>query len=316
MQAPQKPHNEVQRAETLKRLNILDTKPEERFDRLTRLARRFFDVPAAVVSLIDSERQWFKSCAGVDVKETSREISFCGHAILGHDPLIVPDTLKDERFYDNPLVTGEFGVRFYAGVPLIYQNGYQLGTLCIFDTKPRQFSQEQVIDLIDLAKIAENELSASLTATTDPLTHISNRRGFDLLAPKAMEHCLVGGLAVSLAFFDLDNFKQVNDTLGHAMGDQALIDFTRLLTSSFRDSDVIARIGGDEFVVLMSGASEKVANVAIRRFNEAIDAFNQDQKSPYKLEFSVGVASAKEKNDMSLERLLKVADQRMFKSKN
>ncbi|WP_038173334.1 MULTISPECIES: sensor domain-containing diguanylate cyclase [Vibrio] len=316
MQGPQKPHNEAQRVEALKRLNILDTKPEERFDRLTRLARRFFDVPVAVVSLIDSDRQWFKSCDGIDVKETSREVSFCGHAILGNEPLIVPNTLKDTRFCDNPLVTGEFGVQFYAGVPLMYQNGYQLGTLCIFDTKPRQLSQEQIIDLIDLAKIAENELSASLTATTDTLTHISNRRGFDLLAPKAMEHCLVGGLAVSLAFFDLDNFKQVNDTLGHAAGDQALVDFTRLLTSSFRDSDVIARIGGDEFVVLMSGASEKVANVAIRRFNEALDAFNQDQKNPYKLEFSVGVASAKEKSDMNLEVLLEMADQRMFKSKH
>lgn len=315
MQAPKQPQNEAQRIEALKRLNILDTKPEERFDRVTRLARRMFDVPVAVVSLVDTDRQWFKSCDGLDVSETSREVSFCGHAILGNEPLVIADALDDERFRDNPLVTGEVGIRFYAGVPLVYLDGYKLGTLCIFDTQPRHLNPEQLVDLVDLAKIAENELSASLTATTDALTHISNRRGFELLAPKAMEHCLVAGLSVSLAYFDLDSFKQINDTFGHAVGDQALVSFTQLLSESFRDSDVLARIGGDEFVVLMSGASDRVADVAISRFRSAVERFNQDHSGQYQLQFSVGLASAREKSDMKLELLLQRADKQMFASK-
>ncbi|NOI79549.1 sensor domain-containing diguanylate cyclase [Vibrio tubiashii] len=316
MQVPDKPDNEAQRLNALEQLDILDTDSEERFDRVTRLARRLFDVPIAVVSLVDSDRQWFKSCYGIDAQETPRDVSFCGHAILGTDPFIISDATKDERFADNPLVVGEPGVRFYAGVPLVHHDDSMLGTLCVIDTKPRQFNQEQVNDLVDLAKIVEQELATRVTATTDPLTQISNRRGFSSLGEKLLDYCRFGGLPVSLAYFDLDNFKQLNDQFGHQVGDEALKQFTRLLQTSFRESDVYARMGGDEFVVLMSGTTEMVAHIAIDRFTQAIEAFNQDPSHVYQLGFSVGIASSKVLNETTLESLLNIADQRMLRVKD
>src|SRR4051812_22533156 len=123
MLAAPKPENESARVATLRTLRILDTPPEERFDRLTRLARYMFDIPIALVSLVDENRQWFKSCAGLEARETTRDVSFCAHAILNDDILLIPDARADSRFHDNPLVTGEPRIRFYAGQPLAITNG-------------------------------------------------------------------------------------------------------------------------------------------------------------------------------------------------
>ena len=129
------PENEEERLRSLRRLDVLDTPEEEVFDRITRIASAVFGMPISLVSLIDEERQWFKSRVGLDATETPRNISFCGHAIHTDVPLIVPDATKDDRFADNPLVTGELGLRFYAGVPLRIADGARLGTLCIIDQK-------------------------------------------------------------------------------------------------------------------------------------------------------------------------------------
>ena len=166
MLAPAFPVDEENRLASLRDLNILDTPPEDRFDRLTRITQRIFDLPIALVTLIDSERQWFKSCIGLDITETPRSISFCGHAILNNEALVIPDVALDPRFFDNPLVTGKPYVRFYAGQPLKANNGSRMGTLCILDKKPRQISQTDLNILRDLATLVENELnfSASLEA--------------------------------------------------------------------------------------------------------------------------------------------------------
>lgn len=156
---PPVPLDEAQRLAALHALHILDTPPEERFDRLTRLAQRLFDVPIALISLVDASRQWFKSRAGLDLVQTSREVSFCGHAILGRRPFVVQDARADPRFSDNPLVTGEPGVRFYAGWPLADPAGYRLGTFCLIDRQPRQLSEADLEVLHDLASLAEQELT-------------------------------------------------------------------------------------------------------------------------------------------------------------
>lgn len=159
MDEPKLPDDERERLRKLSSLNVLDTVPEERFDRITRIAKRLFDVPIVLVSLIDKDRQWFKSCIGLDVKETGRDISFCGHAIHQKEVFVVEDASLDARFNDNPLVTNEPFIRFYAGYPLILQDGSALGTLCIIDRNPRVFSEEDLSLFTDLGKLAENELS-------------------------------------------------------------------------------------------------------------------------------------------------------------
>ncbi|MFZ5861548.1 MAG: PAS domain S-box protein [Nitrospirota bacterium] len=159
MIAPPRPLNEDQRLRALQSLSVLDTPPEERFDRITRLAARIFDVPIALVSLVDSDRQWFKSCVGLSAKETPRSISFCGHAVLSDDVFIVPDAAQDARFADNPLVTGEPYIRFYAGQPLLDANDHRLGTLCLIDRRPRTLSEAERRTLLDLSRIAGDEMA-------------------------------------------------------------------------------------------------------------------------------------------------------------
>lgn len=154
------PSDEAQRLIALHRLQILDTVPEERFDRITRLATRLFNVPIALVSLVDSNRQWFKSCMGLDVSETDRSISFCAHAILQEAALVIPDALADIRFCDNPLVINEPYIRFYAGYPLRTTDGSKIGTFCLIDQKPREFTESDKASLHDLAILAQNELNA------------------------------------------------------------------------------------------------------------------------------------------------------------
>ncbi len=299
----------------LRRLAILDTDPEERFDRVTRLARRIFNVPIALVSIVDENRQWFKSCFGLPVSETERDVSFCGHAILGTDPFVVEDASQDPRFADNPLVEGDPYVRFYAGIPLVYDEDTVLGTLCIIDDKPREFSEEEINDLVDLAKMAESELRASHNAEIDELTKISNRRGFIKLADKALNYCKCGNYPYSLAFIDLDKFKVINDNFGHKEGDAALITFANLMYKSFRDMDVFARIGGDEFVIFMAGSTEVVAKTALNRFATVIDEYNSNSGKDYQLAFSYGLATGNAHSGSSVEALIDEADRRMYEKK-
>lgn len=157
MKKPDNPKNEQERLALLRSLNILDTSAEERFDRISRVASKIFDVPITLVSLVDENRQWFKSCVGLDASETPRDISFCGHAILGDDIFYIPNALEDERFADNPLVTGPPNIRFYAGVPLKYKEE-AMGTFCLISDEPKTLSDEEQSLLKDMAGCIEAEL--------------------------------------------------------------------------------------------------------------------------------------------------------------
>ena len=160
MKAPKTPDNETERQQALDDSGLLAEGSEERFDRITRLACHTFSVPIALVSLIDRDRQWFKSRQGLDATETPRDISFCGHAIHHSEPLVVEDTLEDERFFDNPLVTSAPGIRFYAGAPLHTDTGHRLGTLCLIDRQPRSFDDTQIGLLRELAGMVEDLIRA------------------------------------------------------------------------------------------------------------------------------------------------------------
>ncbi|PZO42637.1 MAG: GGDEF domain-containing protein [Pseudanabaena frigida] len=315
MQVPACPLNEDVRVASLRSLNILDTNPEERFDRLTRLAKRLFGVPIALVSLIDVNRQWFKSSQGLELSETSRDISFCGHAILGDDILIIPDATLDDRFYDNPLVIDEPNIRFYAGVPLVIPNGSKVGTLCLLDRDPRTLNDEDLELLRDLARMAEQELAAVQLATIDELTQISNRRGFIALALHALNLCKRLNKPASLFFFDLDRFKEINDRYGHAEGDRALIGFSKILKESFRESDVIGRLGGDEFVVLLTNADRAESKLILQRLDRIRADFNQKANRGYDILCSVGMIEFDANRHQSVEDLLQDGDRLMYAQK-
>ena len=310
---PARPANEATRLAQLRSLELLDSTHEERFDRITRLAQRLFGVSTALVTLVDEDRQWFKSRVGFAASETPRDISFCGHAILGDDVMTVPDATKDERFRDNPLVVASPEIRFYAGCPIAGPGGAVLGTLCLIDQRPREMSADDVSSLRELAEMVENEIATTNMAVTDHLTGLGNRRGLEMAASRILEINRRRGVESVLLYFDLDKFKSINDDFSHAEGDRALQEFADLLRKVFRGSDVLARLGGDEFVVLLSGSGEHAA--AIQRFRVALQVRNDRTNLPYPLAASIGIANLDSTGEQTLEQLLHRADQAMYQEK-
>lgn len=155
------PEDDIYRLAALHALPLLDTPPEPDFDAIVQLGQSLFRTETCLVSLVDANRQWFKACIGLDVPETPRAISFCGHAILQPDVFVIPDAREDMRFHDNPVVTGAPFIRFYAGAPILLPNGYTIGTVCIFDPRPRyDFGMMECARLANLAKLALAAITA------------------------------------------------------------------------------------------------------------------------------------------------------------
>lgn len=282
------------------------------------MAQRLFNVPIAVVSLVDENRQWFKSCAGLglNTKETPRDISFCGHAILDDEIFIIPDTAKDERFSDNPLVINEPFIRFYAGCPLRFTDGSRLGTLCIIDTKPRSLSNDDIETLKDLASTVELELAAIKMATIDELTKINNRRGFMMLSQHSLNVCMRQKMPATLVFMDLDKFKHINDMFGHAEGDNVLKMFANLISTECRESDLFARLGGDEFVILFINTTTSAAKDTITRLQQSLHEHKQNANNKYDISFSFGMVSFDPEKPKTIEALLEDSDSEMYQHKN
>lgn len=316
MLQPALPDTEPQRLAELRSLLLLDSAPEERFDRITRVAKQLFNVPIALISLVDSDRQWFKSCLGIDAKETARDISFCGHAILNDHVFIVENALEDCRFGDNPLVSDGPKIRFYAGAPIAMPSGNNLGTLCIISPKARTFSKEETELLHDLSKIVISELTSQQAATQDALTGIHNRRGFELIAKKSLANSARYGWKTSLLFLDINKFKEINDNYGHLAGDQALVAFSKVLSQTVRESDIIARLGGDEFVIMLMNSEVTKARYKIECFMQKLKQYSQHEKLPYELSASFGIVEYQPEEHLNLDALIYAADNLMYKNKS
>ncbi|RXF75604.1 sensor domain-containing diguanylate cyclase [Hansschlegelia zhihuaiae] len=309
-------HDEDARLAALDRYDILDTPPEETFDRITRLARRIFRTPIATVSLVDGHRQWFKSRQGLELSETSRDAAFCTVTVRQNTPLIVPDAALDPMFADNPLVTGDPRIRFYAGAPLTTPDGHALGALCVIDTVPRSFDEEDAATLMDLARIVIDELELRQLAAVDTLTGALSRRAFRDEARRALHLAARHRHDLSLAVIDLDHFKSVNDTHGHPAGDAVLARSAAAITRQLRASDAVGRIGGEEFAVVLPHADQREALEIAERLRQAIAAQTFSAGGQvFQVTASLGVATQPKGCDGDIDALLRDADAALYAAK-
>lgn len=333
MQAPAFPEDEAARQTALERLFLLSTPLEERFERVTRLARRLFQAPICAFTLIDGRRQWFKSEQGLGIAETPREASFCGHAILSDETLIVADALQDVRFQDNPLVTGRPHIRFYAGQPVHSPDGHRIGTLCVMDSQPRQFGKQEIEDLRDLTVMLELELRNNALATAqiqiiseladarreamiDPLTRVWNRAGMEQLLAQRFARAHVQMRGFHLAMMDLDHFKQINDRHGHEAGDFALREVVRRTLSALRPIDAIGRMGGEEFLLLIEETDAAGAYRVAQQTREAVRSAPVDfPDGVVPLTVSIGLARYQPGNGATLESVIRRADKALYAAK-
>ena len=313
--------------------DLFYTPIEERFERITRLARRALHAPVAAISLLNEDKQWFKSAAGWGISELPRDHAICKLTVEANQILTIDDTLQDARVANLPVVASAPRFRAYAGHPLVEEQGNCIGTFCVFDLKPREFGAADRQTLADLAALAQRELlsdqlttaHAALTsklgvarreALMDPLTHLWNRRGASVLLKAAFANADQRGTPLALALLDLDNFKRVNDNHGHQTGDEVLRRVASRLLSAVRGNDVICRLGGDEFLVLMADTDAAIASRVAERIRHAIaDTAVPTRDGTMPVSVSVGCTVRQPRDTTAVEALLERADQALLQSK-
>jgi diguanylate cyclase (GGDEF)-like protein len=341
------PENETSRLKALQEYKVMDTLPEQAYDNFTKLAALICNTPIALITLLDEERQWFKSRLGIERSEIPREDAICNHTIVMLDNiLVVNDATQDGRFVNNPLVTLEPNIRFYAGVPLVTSSGEALGTICVMDDKPRGISQAQVDALQVLSRevMGQFELRRSIAtlersvlkqeqyidqlqdyqrelekvradfenqSLTDPLTAVHNRRSFDSRFEEEFLRAQRYKVACSLILVDIDYFKQYNDTFGHTAGDEALKAVATLLKADVRIHDLVTRYGGEEFAIVLPNTDIKGAMVMGERFRRSIQRASWKHKQ---LTISVGVGSLQAGMQKPID-LLTESDTALYKAK-
>lgn len=341
------PPKEQERLAALAAYEVLDTLPETVFDDITFLASQICGTPIALISLVDRDRQWFKSKRGLDASETPRDVAFCAHAILAPDrALVVPDALQDDRFRDNPLVLDGPRIRFYAGAPLQAPSGDALGTLCVIDRVPRALAAEQEQALLALSRQVMGQLelrktvaelartatdlrfyqdrledyqrrleraNASLAAEsrTDGLTGLANRAAFDRRLEEEVERARRYGESLALLVMDVDRFKAFNDEFGHPAGDAVLRRVADVLKEHSRISDLCARVGGEEFAAILPSTQLAGASILAERFRRTVE------RGPWELRpitLSVGLAVGAGPSLLG-RRLFEEADRALYEAK-
>lgn len=326
------PANEEARLARLYEYQILDTLPEQSYDDITYLASRICSTPISLITLVDRDRQWFKSRVGLGLAETPREVSFCAHAILQNGLMIVPDTQQDPRFADNPLVTGDPHLRFYAGAPLLTSSGEALGTLCVMDHQPRRMDGEEQEALAALARqvmaqlelrreikerqryqalLEEADARLKLQADHDQLTGLCNRRVLMTRFKEEFHRALRYDQPLSLLMLDVDQFKAYNDAFGHPAGDAVLREIAHLIKRMLRAGDIPARYGGEEFAVVLPNTSAEGAMALAERLREAVAHVSWPLRP---ITVSVGIASQTAAAEDPLT-LIGAADQALYEAK-
>lgn len=306
--------DEPARLSALQRYGVLDTPAEGTFDKITLLVKSVLMVPISAVSLVDSERQWFKSIQGLDATETPRSFSFCSHTIKDVKPLVIPDATKDDRFSSNLLVLGPPHIRSYAGAPLRTPDGYNLGAMCAIDTVARIFSNEQLGILTNFAELVVDEFELRRIAGRDFLTDALSRRGFTSQIEKEIKRFERSQHQTVLALMDLDHFKAVNDKFGHPAGDAVLKAVASTCTSQLRQNDAFGRLGGEEFGILFADTDETGARSAVEKIRRAIEELVVPVGDSIRVTASFGLAALRS-NTANVEDWIREADEALYRAK-
>jgi diguanylate cyclase (GGDEF)-like protein len=323
---------------TLKLANLHSLDPfytplEERFERITRLARRALNVPIAAITVVQGDRQWFKSVAGWQVTELPMSKSLCAEVIREGKQMIVSDTLEDLYMMENPVVCNKPKIRFYAGFPLRDSEHKTIGTFCVMDVKPRKTDASFATTLADLGDMAQRELftvelsnaqsalvaklgEARRQAMFDPLTRLWNRRGATDLLNSALKEAARHDHSLGICLADIDNFKQVNDSFGHQVGDQVLRRVAGSIVASVRPQDIVCRWGGEEFLVIVHDIDEKGCVAIGERICAGMRELpiqTPDRRFPASI--SIGVAMRNRGEPVTSEQLIALADAALYRSK-
>ena len=287
--------DETGRLLALENLKLLDTPPEPRFDRVVQLAARLCGMPIGIMSVVAERKVSFKSSYGLDRAGVSlgapfRDYWFCSHVVATSASVVVEDARNDDRFSRILPVTAEPGLRAYAGVPIRAPGGAVIGALAVFGLEPCQIPPSSISALADMAKLIEVELSPIPHATHDALTGAMNQRSFERVANRMIEFGDRMEQPCVVLRTDFAGLGHINHAHGFDVGDRALGEAARILGESVRGSDLVGRLGSDEFGVLLFGADAEAAGLVVERVLTGTRAYNQQSANPYDVAFHVGGA--------------------------
>ncbi|HCW69336.1 MAG TPA: hypothetical protein DHR80_19470 [Thalassospira lucentensis] len=338
MKPAQRPDNEYARQKSLESMGILTSKADPELDRITRVAQRIFGSEIVAISLLDNDRQFFKSNINQPTTETPRDISFCGHVINDDVPFVVEDATSDQRFTDNPLVTGVPHVRAYAGVPLTNPDGFKIGALCIVDSIARTFSAEDIQILEDLGHWAETTIAIRYGARSpqqvlddlepakhrlliDPLTGIWNKTGIAEFLHRELINARLQNAPLAIYRFEIDQFDKLEQNYGHETAEHIIQAISAAITSSLRDRDVVGHIDGSDFACLMPTVREEQTSFLGFKLCDTVREqcrFYDADGNPTRITISVGATWAPPvaKQHFTANQILGVAQEALGSAKS
>lgn len=314
MSRPVKLDDEAGRIGALRKMDALAYSSDTSFQHVTRLLQLILEMEMVSINFITEDKQISKARKGVDFVSIDRDKAFCNITIRTHEPLIIEDTHDDARVRDNPAVTGPPFLRSYIGAPLTTEDGYNLGAICAFDSRPRSFNEREVAMIVKCADLVMNQLELRSQASHDFLTGVANRRSFVTGLDNEMARLRRSKGTATVAFLDIDFFKRVNDTFGHPTGDRVLREFADVIVAQSRQNDLVARLGGDEFAVLLPDTDLVAARIWAERVRQKVAETRFDGKTALKLTISVGLAPVDE-TETTTDTLNHAADTALYDAK-